>query len=283
MTANLHDGPGTLAVRLKQTACCTIGVRRRLVRCEPPRTWPARPRTTDGLLPPSPLLVSVCLVIIGAFVQLRSMHWQKIGRMPGVNNGRWTWPRLLPWTSGQMMDIPSAASMLPGMVVAVRRFVQLRNNHPATGPRLSLAPLTFVPLCLCSMMYHLWPREGRFKKLLLRADYTSQQLCALAMALGSYTNPAERAAAVAAIAAMSAASMSIPMQQTSMIAIQTAIAVTALGIRGAFQSEWWVLGLACRIGSLVTNGGKSTAWHTLFHLCLVRAFDKQWASWIQRP
>lgn len=180
------------------------------------------------------------------------------------------------------MDIPGAASMLPGILVAFRRFVQLRSHSPVSGPRLSLAPLTFVPLCLCSILYHAWPGGGRVKKLLLRADYTSQQICAIAMALGTYMQPAERAYAVAAIAVMSAVSTRVPMKHVSMIAIQTAVAVTALGIRGALQSEWWALGFACRLGSQATRGPMSTAWHTLFHLCLVRAFDQQWASWLRR-
>ena len=182
------------------------------------------------------------------------------------------------------MDLPGAVSMVPGILVAVRRFVQLRHSNAVRGPMLSMAPLTFVPLCVCSILYHAWPGTGRIKKLLLRADYTSQQICALAMALGTYTRPVERAVAVAAIALMSAASTRVPMKQApgTMIAIQTAVAVTALGLRGALQSEWWALGFACRVGSQATVGSMSTAWHALFHLCLVRAFDQQWASWLRR-
>lgn len=178
------------------------------------------------------------------------------------------------------MDLPGAVSMLPGMVVAVKRFVQLRRSG---GRLMSLAPMTFLPLCACSIMYHAWPWNGKVKKLLLRADYTSQQICAMAMALGTYRGRAERAAAVSTIALLSAASTRVHPHAGSgiMIAIQTAVAMTALGLRGMVMSEWWFLGFLCRIGSQSTAGSISKAWHAMFHLCLVRAFDRHWASWLK--
>lgn len=189
--------------------------------------------------------------------------------------------------------------MVPGVWVGLRRCRQLllMRQHPARLAR-ALSAAMFVPLCVVSFVYHVWPRrfdESRVKRRLLRADYVTQQLAAVAMALGSFHgggdgggdgNGMRRRVALASMVALSALSARLELERVRpLVAIQALVAL--VGLRGRL-SVWWMAGLASRLVGVAHEVGLVRApaarppewvWHSLFHAFIIRAFDVHWARW----
>lgn len=171
-----------------------------------------------------------------------------------------------------------------------RQLLRMR-PHPARLVR-ALSAAMFVPLCVVSFAYHVWPRrfdESRVKRCLLRADYVTQQLAAVAMALGSFHGDGDgmrRRVALASVAALSALSARLELERVRpLVAIQALVAL--VGLRGRL-GVWWMAGLASRVVGVAHEVGLVRApavsppewvWHSLFHAFIIRAFDVHWARW----
>lgn len=167
----------------------------------------------------------------------------------------------------------NAATMMPGVLLAMRRFNQLAGGSVSASRRRRLATAGFVYLCASSMMYHL-VADGPLKPAALRVDLVTQQIVALATA--AVTHGRRPWAALCGIAAMSVASARMPASSTAAVVLQAAIALVANGFH---LGRWWLAALALRMwGVLMPN-----RWtHGLFHLAVLKAFDGMWASWVPR-
>ena len=190
------------------------------------------------------------------------------------------------------MELINALTMVPGVIVAVRRFTALKRGIALCGQcgglndmaRLT-AVAAFVPVCAVSIAYHLADgRRQRSKRALLRADYTTQQLAAVATCIATYVvgrgGGKAAATAVSGIFAVSAVSASCLDARTrsgeaGLVFAQAAIVAIALRFR---VDAVWLSALAARCASLTWP--RSPWLHGAFHLIVIASFDRLWAGWL---
>jgi predicted membrane channel-forming protein YqfA (hemolysin III family) len=185
------------------------------------------------------------------------------------------------------MELVNALTMVPGVIVAIRRFNAFKRGicGQCKGSK-DLARLTavavFVPVCAVSIAYHLADgKRPRSKRALLRADYTTQQLAAVATCIATYVGGGKAAAtAVSGIFAISAVSASCLDARTrsgeaGLVFAQAAIVAIALRFR---VDAVWLSALAARCASLTWP--RSPWLHGAFHLIVIASFDRLWAGWL---
>lgn len=210
------------------------------------------------------------------------------------------------------VELGNALTVLPSLATAVTHTWLWRKHACKSRLWVTRTLMSFVLVCCTSIAFHLVDgrRRPRLKAMMLRADYSVQQLAAALHAVAEYSLPPKQlqqqqppkhamsrtvvrllphvvttasprfaAAAVLAFSSATAVFFDVTRRSDEIPILALHSAAIAVAIRGDV-SGWWLLIITSRLASSASSVCSGCRYaHWLFHAATPFAMHDIWSSW----